>query len=119
MQVACSRPPKTCAERRSTQFRARALAAVERRIGEVMAELRAAGKLAKGAKGNPKGRGAKIVRVADGPAHPTLADQCVDKRPALGQVRAPGFVRAPARPAEQVIEPFGLNAGASAANVRL
>jgi N6-adenosine-specific RNA methylase IME4 len=34
--------------------------------------------LAKGAKGNPKGRGAKIVRVAGGPAQ-SLAEQGIDK----------------------------------------
>jgi hypothetical protein len=42
-------------------------------------EARKAGKLAKGAMGNPKGRGAKIVRVEEKPAHPTLAMQGIDK----------------------------------------
>jgi hypothetical protein len=41
-----------------------------------MDELRKAGMLAKGAKGNPRGRGAKIVRVA---GRPTLSDQGIDK----------------------------------------
>ena len=50
----------------------------ERRIGEMMAELRESGKLAKGAKGNPGGRGAKIVRVSEKPTQ-TLVEQGVDK----------------------------------------
>jgi N6-adenosine-specific RNA methylase IME4 len=49
-----------------------------RRVGELLKELKAAGKLAKGAAGNPGGRGAKIVRVAERPAQ-TLGDQGVDK----------------------------------------
>jgi hypothetical protein len=59
----------------ATEIRKRA----ERRLGELMAAAKAAGEMAKGAKGNPKGRGAKIVRVAEKPAHPTLADQGIDK----------------------------------------
>jgi hypothetical protein len=30
-------------------------------------------------KGSPRGRGAKIVRVVEKPAQPTLADQGIDK----------------------------------------
>ena len=43
-----------------------------------MEVARKAGKLAKGARGNPKGRGAKIVRVARGPTQ-TLDEQGIDK----------------------------------------
>jgi DNA modification methylase len=49
-----------------------------RRIGELMEEERKAGKLAKGARGNPKGRGAKIVRITDDPTQ-TLAERGIDK----------------------------------------
>ena len=35
--------------------------------------------LAKGARGNPKGRGAKIVRDIENPAQPTLVEQSIDK----------------------------------------
>jgi hypothetical protein len=51
----------------------------ERRLGELMETKRQAGELAKGARGNPKGRGAKIVQGTTDPAHPTLASQNVDK----------------------------------------
>lgn len=51
----------------------------ERRIGELMKQQRDAGMMAKGAKGNPGGRGAKIVRVADEPTQITLAEVGIDK----------------------------------------
>lgn len=51
----------------------------ERRLGELMEDDRRAGKLAKGAKGNPRGRGAKIVRVSEKPTQQTLANQGIDK----------------------------------------
>jgi hypothetical protein len=44
----------------------------------MMEEDRKSGKLAKGAKGNPRGRGAQIVRVSEKPTQ-TLADQGIDK----------------------------------------
>jgi N6-adenosine-specific RNA methylase IME4 len=49
-----------------------------RRLGEVMDLDRRAGKMAKGARGNPGGRGAKIVRVSQKPTQ-TLASQQIDK----------------------------------------
>ena len=48
----------------ATEIRKRA----ERRIGELIAEQRAAGKLARGARG--RGSNQHLVRVADGPAPP-------------------------------------------------
>src|SRR5262249_13164608 len=54
----------------ATEIRIRA----ERRIGELMAAQRDGVGLNVGARGNPGGRGAPIVRDGDGPAHPTLAD---------------------------------------------
>jgi len=59
----------------ATEIRIRA----ERRIGELMAAQRDGVGLNVGARGNPGGRGAPIVRAADGPAHPTLADASIDK----------------------------------------
>lgn len=50
----------------------------ERRIGELMEFKRETGTMAVGAKGNPGGRGAKIVRVGSGPAQ-TLSDVGVGK----------------------------------------
>lgn len=50
----------------------------ERRLGELIEDERKAGKLAKGARGNPRGRGAKIVQVANGPTQ-TLEQRGVDK----------------------------------------
>ena len=58
----------------ATEVRKRAT----RRLAEVMNDLRAAGKLAKGARGNPGGRGAKIVRGIQSPAQ-TLEELGVDK----------------------------------------
>jgi hypothetical protein len=52
--------------------------AVTRKIGEINAAEKQQGKQAKGARGNPRGRGAKIVRVADKPTQ-SLADRGVDK----------------------------------------
>jgi hypothetical protein len=49
----------------------------KRRLGVVMAERRAAGKLAKGAR--EPGVGRRGTRVAEKPALPTLADQGIDK----------------------------------------
>jgi hypothetical protein len=52
----------------------------ERRIGEMMAEQRETVGLAVGARGNPGGQGAPIVRDENGPAQPvTLADAGIDK----------------------------------------
>lgn len=51
----------------------------ERRLGELLKEQADAGMMAKGAKGNPGGRGAKIVRVAGEPAQITLAEAGIDK----------------------------------------
>lgn len=51
----------------------------ERRIGELIAGQRKAGLMAEGAKGNPGGQGAAIVRVADGPAQITLSEAGIDK----------------------------------------
>src|SRR3954464_8417956 len=55
----------------------------ERRIGELIEEQRAAGKLAKGRRGKKKGRGGENGRVGGGPAvlgaEKTLASQGVDK----------------------------------------
>jgi hypothetical protein len=51
----------------------------ERRIGELMEAQNAAGLMNVGAKGNPGGQGAKIVRVENGPAQITLSEAGIDK----------------------------------------
>ena len=51
----------------------------ERRLGELIDAQKHSIGLAKGAKGNPRGRGAKIVRGESAPAQPTLADAGIDK----------------------------------------
>jgi N6-adenosine-specific RNA methylase IME4 len=55
----------------ATDIRLRA----ERRAGELLAQM----DKNKGARGNPKGRGAKIVRSSDATAHPRLSDLGVSK----------------------------------------
>jgi hypothetical protein len=59
----------------ATEIRARA----ERRLGELMERQRDTVGMAKGARGNPAGRGAKIVRDSEKPAQPTLSDAGIDK----------------------------------------
>lgn len=69
----------------------------ERRLGEMMVAQRETVGLATGAKGNPGGQGAKVVRVDDGPAQiPTLAEAGIDKHLAdrarkMAAVPAPEF----------------------------
>ena len=51
----------------------------ERRLGELIDAQKQSVGLAKGAKGNPGGRAAKIVRDHTTPAQPTLAEAGIDK----------------------------------------
>ena len=51
----------------------------ERRIGELMAQQKETIGLATGARGNPGGQGAKIVRDESRPTQPTLAEAGIDK----------------------------------------
>lgn len=52
--------------------------------------------LATGAKGNPNGQGAPIVRVAEEPAQITLAEVGIDKNLAVWARTYPRFCTAPA-----------------------
>jgi hypothetical protein len=52
----------------------------ERRLGELIKEQKATVGLNPGAKGNPRGRGAKIVRSHNGTAQPTLESAGIDKK---------------------------------------